>query len=204
MAKYYELELPETYQEIYHVDINKKKTKILLNLATLGVVGIVFGISLLIYFIPHRSDKINFELNSRTIIFFLICFIFLFFYMFIHEFVRGVTYKILTKQKLIFGINAWGTYCGVPNIYIYRKGTILALIVPCIVFTIFFIALLIWFYFLDYLYYFGMAFFLSIHIGGNIGNLRMLYLYSFKFKDKTILTKDTGLEQFIYQKIKQN
>lgn len=118
--------------------------------------------------------------------------------MFTHELVRGVTYKILTKQKIIFGINAWGTYCGVPNIYIYRKGSILALIV----FTIFFIALLIWFYFLDYLYYFGMAFFLSIHIGGNIGNLRMLYLYSFKFKDKTILTKDTGLEQFIYQKNK--
>lgn len=74
----------------------------------------------------------------------------------------------------------------------------IALIAPFAVFSVLFIGLLAWFYFIYGLLYIAMAILFSIHFGGCVGDLYMFYLFLFKYKDSSILMRDTGPEQFLY------
>ncbi|MCQ2122483.1 MAG: DUF3267 domain-containing protein, partial [Fibrobacter sp.] len=57
-------------------------------------------------------------------------------YIVLHELVHGAVYKLLTGQKLTFGFKASVAYCGVPDIYVYRRTALAALLAPFVVFDI--------------------------------------------------------------------
>lgn len=198
MSKNYEETLPEGYKEIFHIDAKEKKTGIILTLFSLVLTVIPLAILLPICF---YTIEFTFELSYQTSLYLLGLLIALVLYLILHELVHGIAYKALTKQKLTFGISWSCAYCGVPNIYVYRKASMIALIAPFTVFTLLFGGLLIEFYFLNSILFFLMSLLFSIHVGGCIGDLYMFTLFLFKYKDKTLLMKDTGPEQFLYQKI---
>lgn len=198
MSKNYEEILPEGYKEIFHIDAKDKKTGLVLTLFSLILTILPLAILLPIYFC---TKEFKFEFSYRTSLYLLGLAVAMILYMVLHELVHGIAYKSLTKQKLTFGISWSCAYCGVPNIYVYRKASMIALIAPFAVFTLVFGSLVVWFYFLDGTLFFLMSLLFSIHVGGCIGDLYMFTLFLFKYKDKTLLMKDTGPEQFLYQKI---
>ncbi|MDE5546239.1 MAG: DUF3267 domain-containing protein [Anaeroplasmataceae bacterium] len=198
MSKNYEEILPEGYNEIFHIDAKDKKTGLILTLFSLILTLIPLAILLPIYFC---TKKFEFEFSYRTSLYLLGLAVAMILYMVLHELVHGIAYKALTKQKLTFGISWSCAYCGVPNIYVYRKASMIALIAPFAVFSLLFGGLVNWFYFLDGTLFLLMSLLFSIHVGGCIGDLYMFTLFLFKYKDKTLLMKDTGPEQFLYQKI---
>lgn len=197
MSKNYEEILPEEYKEIFHIDAKDKKTGLILTLFSLILTLIPLAILLPIYFC---TKEFKFEFSYRTSLYLLGLAGAMILYMVLHELVHGIAYKALTKQRLTFGISWSCAYCGVPNIYVYRKSSMIALIAPFAVFSLLFGGLVIWFYFLDGILFLLISLLFSIHIGGCIGDLYMFTLFLFKFKDKTLLMKDTGPEQFLYQK----
>ncbi|MDE7105553.1 MAG: DUF3267 domain-containing protein [Anaeroplasmataceae bacterium] len=198
MPKNYEEILPEGYKEIFHIDAKDKKTGLILTLFSLILTLIPLAVLLPIYFC---TKKFEFEFSYRTSLYLLGLAVAMILYMVLHELVHGIAYKSLTKQKLTFGISWSCAYCGVPNIYVYRKASMIALIAPFTVFSLLFGGLVIWFYFLDGILFLLMSLLFSIHVGGCIGDLYMFTLFLFKFKDKILLMKDTGPEQFLYQKM---
>ena len=196
MSKHFEKDLPDGYKEIFHINAKDTKIGLLLTLCSLILAAIPLAILLPIY-LCRKEFQFNFDFQTSFYLLGLAGALII--YMVLHELVHGIAYKSLTKQKLTFGISWSCAYCGVPNIYVYRKASIIALIAPFTVFSLIFGSFLIWFYFLDGMLYILMAILFSLHVGGCIGDLYMFILFLFKYKDKTILMRDTGPEQFLYQ-----
>ena len=114
----------------------------------------------------------------------------------LHELVHGAAYKLLTGQKLTFGVTLSVAFCGVPEIYVYRRASLIAVLAPFVVFTVVGAALLIvldgaWARFFTLL-------FLGLHLGGCSGDLYNAWMYLTRFKDPRTLTRDTGPVQTFY------
>ncbi len=200
MNKHYEDILPENYKEVYHISATDKKF------------GIIFNIIALIVFIPiaalafwlafgFKNDGVRFTLdNSQMLLPSIVCLIAMIAYIVLHELVHGAAYKLLTKQKLTFGMSWSCAFCGVPNIYTYRKTALIALLAPFTLFTLILLPLCALLYFVNVYYFIGVSMILGIHLGGCSGDLYMTIILLSKFKDKYTLIRDTGPEQSIYIK----
>ncbi len=119
-------------------------------------------------------------------------------YIVLHELIHGAVYKMFTGEKLTYGITLSCAYCGVPNIYVYRRPTVFALAAPLVLFMFVFVPLTVAMYFVLPLGFIASAFLLGFHIGGCSGDIYMLLLFLFKFRDNKTLVKDMGPEQYIY------
>ena len=194
MNKNYELELPQNYDLIYHIDAKSKKVGMIFTVVSLVVLLVVMGVAV----IPLIGN-FNVELSDTKYLYaYLVFMVTMCAYIVLHELVHGIAYYGLTKQKLTFGLTWSCAFCGVPNIYCYRKTALIALVSPLIVFTLVFVPLTIWLYFIDPIYYLMSAFVLGLHLGGCCGDIFMTYLLLTRFKNKKTLIKDTGPAQFIY------
>ena len=83
-----------------------------------------------------------------------------------------------------------------PDIYVYRRASLISLLAPFTVFTVVFgvlTALLP-----DPLDQTCMAVILAIHIGACAGDLYDTALYLFRFRDPRTLMRDTGPKQTFY------
>lgn len=199
MKKTYETQLPQNYKEVFHIDARDKKIGLLLNLISL----IPFiGVFLLLFFTAELNVERLFDGNldgsKWLLLFCLVLILSIIAYMVLHELVHGAVYKVLTKRKLKFGISWSCAFCGVPDVYTYRTTAFLALIAPFAVFGVIFLALTIVFAFLHPVYYALFAILLGVHLGGCCGDLYMTGLLLFKYKNKELLMRDTGPEQWIY------
>ena len=119
-------------------------------------------------------------------------------YIILHELVHGIAYKLTTRCKLTFGLTLTVAYCGVPEIYVYRKTALISLLAPFLLFlpvfgTPIFLLENAW----DKIY---AAFLLGLHIGGCTGDLYDTYLYLFKFRSPDTLMRDIGPKQTFYIK----
>lgn len=189
--KYFEETLPEGYVTAFKVNATNKKTAVLLNIACLVVTAAVIALA---YASIRPSDfSDNFRLSSYLLLAAaMLC------YIVFHELVHGLAYKIMTKRKLKFGIALSAAFCGVPDIYVYRRTALISLLAPFTVFTVIFSlsAVLLhneW----DKLY---AMILLGIHLGGCVGDLYDTFLYLFRFRDNSVLMRDTGPEQTFYTK----
>lgn len=191
--KNFERELPEGYEEVYHIDAANKKTGLILNGVAFAIVLIFIAVAFLtVRSLDFSSLEIIFGLSALIVSTFL--------YIVLHELVHGIAYKMLTKEKLTFGITWSAAFCSVPNIFVYRKTAIIALLAPVCVFTVVFVTLSIVFYNISGVFYLLFMFLQGFNLGGASGDLYMLWIFLFKFKDKTTLMRDTGPEQFLYVK----
>ena len=87
-------------------------------------------------------------------------------------------------------------FCGVPEIYVYRRAALISLLAPFTVFTVLFggAALLLpdaW----DKVY---AAVLLGLHLGGCAGDLYDTLLFLTRFRDPRTLMRDTGPKQTVY------
>ena len=187
--KHYETELPQGYKEAYAIDAADKKIGLALNLVGGGLMAALLVLFALI--IRPRGFFENYTFSRNLIALGL-----LFAYLVLHELTHGAAYKLLTHQKLTFGLTATVAYCGVPDIYVYRRASIIALLAPfCVFNAVFGLAAILlpgaW----DKMY---AAALLAIHVGGCAGDLYDTWLYLTRFKRPDTLMRDTGPKQTFY------
>lgn len=189
MKKTFEKEVPEGYRTALTVDAKDTRLGIIMNIIALIIAAATVAVTAAIVkpadFIGNFSPGRNFLLAAALIP-----------YMVLHELVHGIAYKLLTKQKLKFGLTLTVAFCGVPDIYVYRRTALIALLAPFVSFTIVFLLLIFllpeeW----DKVYASVM---LGLHIGGCCGDLYDTFLYLFKFKAPDTLMRDTGPKQTFY------
>ena len=143
MKKNYELELPNNYEEVYHIDAKSKRIGVIFTIASLVILVVVMGICI----IPLLLDKnVSFSFDESIFGPYFVFMLVMVVYIILHELVHGIAYKALTKQKLTFGLSWSCAFCGVPNIYCYRKTALIALVSPLIVFTLIFVPVTILLY----------------------------------------------------------
>lgn len=197
-TKNYEAELPQGYREVFHINAKDGKTGILLTLASLVPMVLVLAVAFIatVLIRPHRasSDPAIFVpvLGGLCVCMtaYLVC----------HELLHGAAYKALTGQKLTFGMSWSCAFCGVPDIYVYRKASMIALILPFAVFGVIFGVLTVALFFVNGLAFWASAFLLATHAGGCIGDLYLFCLFLFRYRDRDLLMRDSGPEQWIYVK----
>lgn len=195
MHKYYEKELPEGYVAIKTIDAKNTGFMIVMNVLAIAIcIGIVFITYIIIEPKNIWEQLIDAIFGFQYWIFLLS----LIGYIILHELIHGIAYKVLTKQKLTFGLTWSAAYCGVPHIYTYRKTSLIALLAPFIVFNIVFIgAMLILNSDISLML---CSVLLGLHIGGCVGDLYDTYLLLFKYKNDSTLIHDNGPQQVIYVK----
>lgn len=194
-------ELPDNYEMVYKIDANSKKMTLLFTLGSLVITAVflAFVIALPFIYTPASATP-----RLAPDIYFLMFAVLLILYIILHELTHGAAYKILTHEKLTFGITFTCAFCGVPNIYVSRRTSIIALCTPLVVFSVIFVALSIGMYFYDYYLFYVFGGLFAFHIGGCIGDIYDLILLNGRFKDDRILVKDTGPAQMFYLPAKPN
>lgn len=202
MNKTFESELPNGYVLDKVVDAKSGSFTIIINVVAFLIIILTVALTALIVK-PNIAELISVENPREDVIKLSVLAIKLIVlalssivYIVLHELLHGIAYKSLTKQKLTFGMTLTVAYCGVPNIFVYRKTALIALLTPFVVFLPIFLALTI---FLpnpiDQVF---ASVLLGYHIGGCCGDLYDTILFLFKYKDPTVLMKDTGPIQEFY------
>ena len=195
----FERELPQGYKEAMYINAKNAKFGIIFNAIALVVMVIVMAVAVLslvcnnsILWPPYYAEPIDLMIACGVLLLVTLA------YVILHELVHGCAYKTLTGEELTFGISWSCAFCGVPNIFTYRRTMLIAVLAPFVTFTLIFIPLLIILYTVSPIYYFVMAFVFGMHLGGCAGDLYVSYLLMTKFKDAKTLLRDTGPEQFFY------
>ena len=189
MKKTFEKQLPENYREAMTVDA---KTKRFTLFATIGAFLITALFCFLAWAVFRPKDLVgNYSIWRNLVLIASLAA-----YIVLHELVHGLAYKLLTGQKLTFGMTLTVAFCGVPDIYVYRRTALISLLAPFTVFSVVFIALALalrdpWDKF-----YAGVLF--AVHIGGCVGDLYDTFLYLTRFRDPRTLMRDTGPKQTFY------
>lgn len=194
MNKNYELNLPDGYIEAFKIDALNKKFGIIFNLISFVVLLLVLFLASLFI----NPDELYNNEPHHVLIGLAVFMLTMVLYVVLHEIVHGIAYKALTKQKLTFGLSWSCAFCGVPNIYTYRRTSLIALLAPFITFSIILIPLTAFLYFINPLVFLGSSFILGLHLGGCSGDIYMSILLLTKFKEKDTLINDTGPKQTIY------
>ncbi len=193
--KHYETELPTGYRESCTLDATKGRFALWMNLAAVLITAAVCALAALCLQ-PNFSMLLEAPLATL-----LRCGIFcgaMIAYIILHELVHGAAYKVLTHRRLTYGITFTCAYCGVPDIYVYRRAAMTALAAPFLLFIpIFLLPSLLLPLALDR---FLAAILLGFHLGGCAGDLYGLSLYLFRFRAPTVLMRDTGPKQSFYEK----
>lgn len=191
MKKSFEAELPAGYREVFSIDAANKKIGLILNVAAAVVTLalIVLAVALI------RPNLTGLTYGGTMLRLGILCAAMLV-YIVLHELTHGAAYKLLTKQKLKFGLTMTVAYCGVPDIYVYRKTALISLLAPLAVFGLVFgLAALLLPTDIDRLL---AAILFSLHIGGCAGDIYDAILFLFKFRSPKTLMRDTGPMQTFY------
>ena len=183
-----ETRLPAGYRLAGKVDAGEKRFVRKLTLWAAGVMAVLIAAGALLY----RP-----QLRTVTP---LKCFLFAagyLAYIVLHELAHGAVYALLTRHKLTFGFNLSVAYCGVKDIFVYRKTALLSLLAPFVLFGALFGTLaavtagtegFLWFTLL------------AVHTGGCAGDVYDTFLFLNRYRDPSVLMRDTGPAQFFYQK----
>lgn len=194
MNKNFEFELPEGYKEVKVIDAKDKKTSIIFALLT---TVIAFALIAIFEFIIIKINGID-DINESLLLALFIYLIAYVVYIVLHELTHGLAYKLLTKQKLTFGLTLTVAYCGVPNIYVYRKASMIAMLAPFVVFTFVLGIPMLFVKSFAIFTLFNLLF--SCHLAGCVGDIYGTLVFLFKVRDKNALVKDTGPKQTFYIK----
>lgn len=191
MHKKYEVNLPDGYSAAYVLDAKRFKTAFWMNIVVLLIAAAIMAAS---WFIIQPQNFFQEYSLPRNL--YLIAAMFI--YIILHELAHGAAYKALTHRKLKFGFTLTVAYCGVPDIYVYRRTALIALLTPFFVFIPVF--LIPAFLFTNGWDQFYAMFLFAMHISGCAGDLYDTALLLFKFRDPATLLRDTGPKQTFYTK----
>ncbi|MGN1060657.1 MAG: DUF3267 domain-containing protein [Candidatus Coproplasma sp.] len=190
-SNYYK-ELPEGYKEVYCINAKKTSVGVIMNVIAFAVaLALIVGICFAKFELP-----LNIEFGLETALsLFALC-VTLIAYMVVHELTHGLFYKILTRQKLRFGLTLSVAYCGLKEGYVNKKTCLLAVLAPLVIHSIWMILLIIFLpaniWALMIIILFG------LHFGGCIGDMWVAFMLIFRF-NSTVLTCDDGPCQRFYE-----
>ena len=188
-------ELPAGYRLVKTVDAGDKRFGLLMNLwaLLLSAVAGVGGFLLKFRDDPGSAfpDLGNVWVFEGWLFGMLVALIL---YLVLHELTHGAVYRLLTGEKLTFGVKLTCAFCGVPNVYVTRKTALLSLLAP---FTVFSVAFLLPFFLLSGPVSFAFLVLFALHFGGCAGDLYDTILLLFRLKGK-LLMRDTGPSQTFY------
>ncbi len=206
MKKEFYRELPAGYKPDKTIDAKSAKFGVIMNIVALAVMGAVYMITDFIsagrftivdFFRPDDSGGIfssNVTISLLPLVVFCVASLV---YVVLHELTHGAAYKLLTHEKLTFGITWSAAYCGVPQLYIGKNIALIALSAPFCLFSVLFVI--------------GIAvagngivglifkLLFAEHAGGCCGDLYDMILLIFKYR-KGCLLNDDGPKQTIYIK----
>lgn len=198
----FEKDLPINHRQVMHINAKNAKFGLIFNLISLLVFFLMGAIAFTsVLANESKKEELIEDFYSQPLLFSLYAFLFILsmlIYIILHEITHGISYKILTGEKLTFGISWSCAFCGVPNIYVYRKTAIISSAAPLLIFTIILLPLSIAFYFINPMVYILLMLLFGLHLGGCSGDFYVILLMIFKFKDSKTLVRDTGPEQFFY------
>ncbi len=186
----FERTLPEGYKEAYVIDATSGKFSIWLNVVAMALM-VVVAVPLVVIICGMG------EIHIGSTFLLILCGL-LIVYTILHELTHGIAYKVMTGEKLTFGLTLTVAYCGVPKIFVYRKTALVALLAPFTVYSILFIALMI--ALPDPTMKLAVGLLFAIHFGGCAGDLYDTFIYLTKFRDPKTLMQDTGPRQTFYTK----
>ncbi len=189
MPNYYN-ELPENAKLVKTIDAKNNKTMLIFNL-----IAILIMIACILPIIIFKRFSLKNIESSDMMIGLGIYLIGMIAYIILHELTHGIVYKIMTKQKLTFGITLSCAFCGVPTIYVTRKTALLAILAPFVVFTLILLPVII--VLPANIINLAIVLIFGTHISGCVGDLYGT-LVLLKLKGK-ILMNDTGPKQTFYQ-----
>ena len=186
-------ELPEGYQEICSIDLEKNK-KIALLVNFLAVLIAVAMIVPMHFYIPITK---LFDMSQGMAAYFLrfgAFLVFMILYMVLHELVHGVTMKYYGTKKIKYGFTGLYAFAGSDDYYDKRSYITIAL-APIVVFAIVFAIINVivpveWFWIVYMLQ--------VINISGGAGDLFVTVKFSKLPKD--ILIRDYGVGMTVYSK----
>jgi hypothetical protein len=186
--------LPDGYGQIYEIDLQKNKKKMLL------VNGIAFLISVLMvvpmcFYIPI-TELFSFE---KGILQYFIRFAALFglsiVYMVLHELVHGITMKLCGTKRVKYGFTGLYAFAGSDDYY-DKKSYITIALAPVVLWGVV-IAIINCFMPREW---FWVVYFLQImNISGAAGDMYVTFKFSKMPKD--ILVRDYGVGMKVYSKI---
>lgn len=198
--KNFEEKLPEGYREAKVIDAKKDKRMVaflmLLSLVWLFIalllVDLIRGSSIGSRYTDVLENASPAQYFGGLSVFLLLLIV----YMVLHELTHGAVYKAMTGHRLTFGFTLTVAYCGVPDIYTYRRTALLSLAAPLTVFSVVFVCGMVFAPNAIIFYYSELLF--AMHLSGCAGDLYDIGLFLFKYRDPKTLMRDNGPTQWIY------
>ena len=194
LANYYK-ELPQGFTESYCINAKKASVGILLNvvggLIALAIIAVCYLAKFGLRYYPLYEEN-----PTKLLLALFVCFVSIILYLVVHELTHGAAYKLLTKQKLRFGLTLTVAYCGLKEGYVNKKTSLIATLAPFVLHGIWMIVAIclapadVWAIMLILLF--------SLHFGGCIGDLWVTCVLLFKFSGKAVLVNDDGPCQRFY------
>lgn len=193
--KRFETELPEGYREVYCIDAKDKKTGLIMNAVALVLFVIVLAPFALTFDYARLPELLS--PRSGLLVMYGVFIGGMIIYMILHELTHGAAYKLLTGQKLTFGMTWSAAFCGVPQIYCYRTVMLISILAPFIVFTVILLPLALACRNVVSVYC-GLVLLFCAHVAGCVGDLYGTALMLFRFRSSDLLVNDTGPKQTFY------
>ena len=194
--KTFEETLPQGYRGAYHLNAKNVKVGVIFNLIATVIAVLLAALGAMLLFVL-KIPLLDFG-GAWAFLFPLVFLVGMLAYLVLHELVHGLAYKLLTRQKLTFGISWSCAFCGVPQIYTYRRTALIAVLAPFVLFSLLFLAIAAVLLFVSPLWYMLTVLLFAIHVGGCCGDLFVAGLLLFKYRSPKTLMRDTGPEQFFY------
>jgi len=192
--KTYEKELPAEYVEVGRVDATDKNFATKLTIASFVLllpfaiwVGVLCGLGQKRGTLDLKALWDGSWIPLLAIVLYLVA----------HELTHGIAYKLMTGEKLTFGLTLTVAYCGVPDIYVYRRTALISLLAPFVLFSVIFGGLTIFTTGIQHIYWLVVF---GVHFSGCAGDLYDTWLFLTKYRDESTLMRDSGPTQWFYQK----
>ena len=202
----FERELPDGYRVLKYINAKKASFGIVFNLIAIIVISALITVSMTVLYSCVEMPEFE-NVATEFLIGYAVGIVLMIGYIVLHELTHGAAYKKLTGEKLTFGMSWSCAFCGVPHIYVYRRCAIIAAAAPLILFTLILIPIMaaclviaassVSLFSVAIVLYIAISIVFSMHIGGCVGDIYLLMLLTFKYRDRTVLVRDTGPEQFI-------
>ena len=198
VGRYFEPELPSGYRVAKVIDAKDKRTLVMLNVVAVVLALLVLAVSYAFLAPTYgwgEKDAFARDLATFGEARMLDLFVVLVCYMVAHELLHGLVYKVLTGHKLTFGFTLTVAFCGVPDIYTYRRCTLASLLAPFLVFNLVFGVPLAFVGPLDAILF---SLLLAAHVSGCSGDLYDVGLLFLRYTNPRTLVNDDGPSQRIY------
>ncbi len=194
LSNYYK-DLPQGFKEDYRIDAKKSSTIVLLNVLSFLLMVIVGGATYLLRFgtRPLYEKEVGDAMVAVALVIVIAGY---FAYLVVHELTHGISYKLLTKQKLKFGLTLYVAYCGLREGYVNKKTALIAILAPFVVHSIW--MLLAVFLIAEPLISMAFLVLFALHFGGCVGDLWGTCILLFKYAGKPVLMSDSGPRQIFY------